>query len=263
MAKKRGIPLTLTHNEKQIYFRNDDWDNFGFTDYTEEIYSELITVNWYIDKSKYDKSKKTYIYTGSTKFNGKKDLHLVVMILWYGFDKLKQAHDLKFIVEHHDNNAFNCLIHNLSFASNDINLSKAHFYDKRRVEAAPKILIDLYKDFNTQKYQLTVGFNAIFQVNKSDGTSDIVSAMRFIYSDYFDLVILDAMKMLVLLMANSALEFNKYDYEFVHYTKTPLIYPLNGKLPLFLNYQGETLFVLQEGAQLKQIAPIKDLYEWK
>lgn len=42
----------------------------------------------------------------------------------------------KYIVEYHNNRAFDCNIANLSFASSDLNLTKAHSFDKNQ----PKLL---------------------------------------------------------------------------------------------------------------------------
>lgn len=56
------------------------------------------------------------------------------MIKWYGEKAVIEAHQEGYIVEHFDNVECNCMISNLAFVSNDLNLAKAHLYDKERVK---------------------------------------------------------------------------------------------------------------------------------
>lgn len=152
------MTLGVSHDESRIYFKQEQGSFFGYTDYTHELWKKISSVNWYVSQADIDKGNKTYIYTGSSKFDSYKKLHQVVMIHWYGIEKFTEAYENDFIVEHHDNDAFNCLIENLSFAPNSVNLAKAHTYDKERKEALPLVAINFFKDFTTQKYQITLGF---------------------------------------------------------------------------------------------------------
>ncbi|QIZ08383.1 hypothetical protein HFZ78_18045 [Priestia megaterium] len=84
-----------------------------------------------------------------------------MMIHWYGVEALKEAYEKNFIVEHMNNDPFDCSIHNLSFAPNNVNIAKGQTYDVERKEGIPIAAVNMFKDFESQKFQITIGFNVV------------------------------------------------------------------------------------------------------
>ncbi|MES1042632.1 hypothetical protein [Peribacillus simplex] len=205
------MELEISFDKDRIYLKKEDGSFYGYTNFTPEVFSEISSVNWYVSQKDLDKGDKTYIYTGSKKFGGYTKLHQVIMILWYGIDKVKEAYSKQFIVEHHDNDAFNCLIENLSFAPHGVNLAKAHTYDKERIDALPKVAINFFKDFTTQNYQITLGFNQRFTLEEDDGSLKHLTALRLLYNDDFRIVFQDISNLLYQLI-----EYDKFDLDKLH-----------------------------------------------
>lgn len=186
-----SIKLELVQNNKRIEFRNSDYDFFGYTDYREDIWTNLNEVNWYVNEKKLLNGEKTYIYTGSTMFGTRKALHQVIMKFWYGDDAVEEASLKNYIVEHHDNDAFNCMIENLSFASEDLNLAKAHTYDKNQPKLIQSVGIKFYKNFHTSEYQITAVFTDPYALALND-TLIQIDKLYLLYDDTFRIVLADA-----------------------------------------------------------------------
>jgi hypothetical protein len=179
----------------RINFLDEEQGILGYTDYTEELWNKINLVNWKVKWGKENSQggRKGYIGTYSKKLGDYKMLHQIVMIHWYGFEALKEAYEKDFIVEHMDNNSFNCCTNNLCFAPNNVNIAKGQTYDKERIEAFPIVAISMFKDFETQKFQITVGFNKeVFKQTQNDlvGINDI----RLVYDNNYRRTLMDAEK---------------------------------------------------------------------
>lgn len=257
------MSLELSFDENRIYLMSEDRSVYGYTDFTPDVFSEISSVNWYVSRKDLDAGEKTYIYTGSKKFGGYTKLHQVVMILWYGIDEFKEAYSKHFIVEHHDNNAFNCLIENLSFAPHGVNLAKAHTYDKERKDALPIVAINFFKDFTTRKYQITLGFNQRFTLEEDDGSIKHLTALRLLYNDDFRIVFQDISNLLYQLI-----EYDQFDLDKLHnihydYIEDIYVYPIEGEeLPSLIEIgDGRVAIVIDDRTRLNSIAPNKELYK--
>lgn len=255
-----GILLNITHDERYIKFTNKDINLYGYTTYTERVWEKIKDLNWYVDENKFIKGEKTYIYTGSSKFGKYKDLHQIIMLIWYGVDKIKEAYDQRFIVEHHDNNAFNCSIENLSFASNDINIAKAHTFDKERPRLIDKVTVNFFKDFKSRKYQITLGFNKPYTLVEGSQTTN-VTAMYLLYSDDFRLVFTDASRIVWDLLEKDSIDLTLLRYIDREIQPDIYIYARNGEeLPSFMIIDGQPVVILSDKLRLNRVSPRKGLY---
>ena len=84
--------LVLTTNKDIIEFRLQDDTLVGITNYREDIWDDFTSVNWFVNLKEVNTKNKSYVYTGSRKFANKKDLHVIVMIKWYGQEAVIEAH---------------------------------------------------------------------------------------------------------------------------------------------------------------------------
>jgi hypothetical protein len=262
-----GILLNVAHDERHINFTNKEINFYGYTTYTEEVWKNIKDLNWYVDDNKLKKGEKTYIYTGSTKFGKYKDLHQIIMLTWYGVDNIKEAYDKRFIVEHHDNDAFNCLIENLSFASNDINIAKAHTYDKERPRLIGKVTVHFFKDFKSGKYQITLGFNEPYTLVEGSKRTN-VTAMYLLYDDDFRLVFMDASRIVWDLLEKDSIDLSLLRYIDREIQPDIYIFAKEGeKLPSFTIIDGKPFVILSNKPEsflrLERVSPKKGLYEKK
>lgn len=196
----------------RIYFLDKAGTRLGVTNFNKELWENIKDLNFRAT------SKDKYIYC--SKF--KKTLHQIVMDFYYGENVRKEMYKNRFIIEHHDNDGFNCCVENLSFYPNDKNKSKAFGYDKDRVKMMDIVAMNIFKDFNTQKYQITLAFNKPFLLKWEDKFIEITS-LYLVYSNDYRIVINDATNILDLIDSNkrfelSKLNFEKYDYREMNYT---------------------------------------------
>ena len=162
------------------------------------------------------KNEKTYIYTGSERFGKRKFLHQIIMCLWYGKEELQCAYDDNYIIEHHDNDEFNNQINNLSFAANNLNLAKAHTFDKSQPELVQFVAIKFFKDFSTRQYQITLGMTELFQLTIDD-KKVLVDSVYLLYDDNFRIVFTDANRLVDELLESDGIDFKLLSYKKIHY----------------------------------------------
>lgn len=263
-----GVLLQLSHNEKDIQFLNREHNIIGFTTYTKKIWNKLSKVNWYVDEKALNNGKKTYIYTNSSVFGKRKALHQVVMEHWYGTEAIENAYEKKFIVEHHDNNAFNCRISNLSFASNHLNLAKAHTFDINQPLLTPSVSVRFYKDFTSQQYQIAIAFTELYYLI-IDGETKAIERLYLLYDDNFRLVYTDADRLVVELLENKKIDFKLLDYKNFSYDEAIFYLPKNGEKVRGINFitdsNGKTVMVVGDDAKgeffIHSIPPNEDLYK--
>jgi hypothetical protein len=262
-----SVLLTLTHNNEHIQFHNDKLGTVGNTTYKPEIWSELNKVTWRVNEEKFKEKEKTYIYTGSTKLGHRKELHQVVMRLWYGDEDFEVAYQDKYIIEHHNNDAFDCRIENMSFASKDLNLAKAHTFDKNQPQLVMRVAVNFYKDFDSKQYQITIFFTDNYKL-LMDGNSVYIERLYLVYSNNFRLVYTDANRVVDELLENSEILFRLLSPEKISY-KEALFYVRNdGEEVSGLNWitdeSGQMIVVVGNDSKgkmfIQSIPPKKDLY---
>ncbi len=176
----KNTKLEITHDTKKIYLRfsNPEFQKVGFTDYSDELWRIINTVKWHIKTGK-------YIYSGN------KSLHRVVMEYWHGKEYCEKNDEDGFVIDHIDNDGFNCLYENLAFLNARKNWHyKGNYYDKERVEKIPIATVNIFKKNTGDKFQITMGFNKVPLI---DSKGQQISKAFFVYDtkDY-DLVLADA-----------------------------------------------------------------------
>ena len=253
--------LILSINNDTIEFRLQDNRLVGLTNYREDIWEEFNSVNWYINLKNLDTQDKSYVYTGSGKFAKKKDLHVIVMIKWYGEETVIEAHQNGYIVEHFDNEEYNCMIQNLAFVSNDLNLAKAHLYDKERVKYKNIVAVNFFKDLETQRYQATFGFNREVKLQDKEKFFD-VTALKLVYPDDYRQLFQDLTNAMHHIISNQTINLNLLSHEYKEIN--PSIYIISSskeELPVMIQVDGKWLLVLSDKVILDTIAPDKKLYK--
>lgn len=178
----KKLKVEITHENDKIYLRfsNPEAQFLGFADYTDELWEIINSTKWRI--------KEKYIYAGN------KSLHRTVMDYWYGKECCEEMSKNEFVIDHIDNNGFNCLYENLAFLSRSKNWHyKGNYYDKERIETIPIAAVNIMKKMGGDKFQITIGFNV--PLVNSQGQQ--FSAAFFVYdTNDYDLVLSDALTLI-------------------------------------------------------------------
>lgn len=250
-----SIKLEISHKDDLIQFINRDYGIMGFTDFTPIVWNELSKLNWYVDEKKFLNQEKTYIYTGSNRFGKYKDLHQIVMILWYGMEELQTVYEKNYIVEHHNNEAFDCRIRNLSFASNDLNLTKAHSFDKNQPKLKLKASVIFFKDFGTKQYQIVVTFTELAILKITEENSIAIDVLNILYDDNFRIVYTDANRIVDELLEIGKINFKVLSCKEFTYRESIFFVPKENEkitgLQLITDDNGQSYILVGEDAKDK------------
>lgn len=208
--------MKFYHEGDMIYFSDESINKLGYTNFNQELWNTIKNKKFSIQfKKSHDNKEPKYIYCNSLK----KSLHQIVIDFYYGEDKRKEMYKKGFIIEHHDNNGFNCLIENLSFLNKKRNTSKAFGFDISRIDFLDNVAINIFKDFKTQNYQITLGFNNPYNLI-IDNNEISLAAMYLFYDDNFNIVINDATNILDNFEAYGELCLNKLNFKKYKFKKS-------------------------------------------
>lgn len=245
----RNVQPKITHDNNKIYleFTDSETSKLGITDFNEELWQIISTLKWRVKDSK-------YIYSG------KRSLHRSVMEYWCGIDYCKKMDENDFVIDHFDNDGFNCLYENLGFLNRGKNWHyKGNYYDKKRVDAIPKAAINIFKKRGGDKFQITIGFNKIFM----DSEGRKLSKAIFVYdtSDY-DLVLSDAVTLAESVEKGAIniniLRYNRMKSEPLHSIRVDGLRPRTGSI---LNIDGKLAIVQgNDFPAIHKIAPDNTLW---
>lgn len=167
--------VTITH---------PDWDFVATATIRDDYKEEFMSVTW----SKHG----DYIY--NKKLGGY--LHIYIMRKWYGDEIYEKMYVDGYIVDHMDNNGFNCRINNLTFLISDENKAKGMTVDKMSADTT-HIALSLYNDFDTQLKQITIMFNypAKAVINGLESQA-VIELVYLLYDKEYEMVLNDARQIL-------------------------------------------------------------------
>ena len=238
--------------DNKIYFRDARMKGLGYTDFDEELFAKVKAVNWSVTKGRFLFSSKL-----------QRSLHQVVMAHWYGEEAFSESRVRGFIVEHHNNEGFDCQISNLSFAPERINKSKAFTYDQDRLEVMSKMAVNFYKDFKTGRYQITIGLNKPHYIVYPEQNKAInVTALYLLYNDDFFRTLTDATTLIHEMRMYGQVKLSNLRHEELQYEEAILVELEPGKEDaLFFEHEGKFAIRLgTEHAVINAIAPVQELY---
>lgn len=141
--KDQEISIVNDH----IHILRKKFDKLAFTSYTPELYESIKQATWTPTKDGYMTSKKF----------GK--LHRHVMVLKYGKDVIAEAYKNSFIIEHFNNNGFDCSYTNLEIVPRDLNSAKGLTYDKEVQKNKRLFALNFTRDEESGEFQISIAFN--------------------------------------------------------------------------------------------------------
>ncbi len=182
MASKNHFDIR-EDNVVVIHAKDDSWR--AYATYRDDYIEELTKATWTLS-NKYVKNDR-YGY-----------LHGYIMGKWYGVEMVEAMHKEEWAIDHIDHNRLHCEISNLAFLPRYDNLAKGLTLDKEIDNLFWKLPLYMYKDFETQYFQLAMYFNLpIMFYNCENRKWHEVEAVRFLYPNDYQLVLLDARELLL------------------------------------------------------------------
>jgi len=168
-----------------VHINREGWDKLAFTTYRQDYYNELTSATWTEDKG--------YLKNGKLGL-----LHRYIMKKWYGEEIVKEMTARGLIVDHMNNDGFDNRICNLEFLATRHNVAKGHTLDVESKEMRDRIAVNIFKDFTTNYYQISIGFNEIVSmIDMITGESQEIDRLYLLYDCDYRLVINDAEQILL------------------------------------------------------------------
>ena len=204
----------FTPNGNHISIYRDGWPRIATATLREDYAYDLQRVTWSENKGYLQSSLGT--------------LHSFIARKWYTEEVYREMIDNGFVVEHMDDDGFNCTIENLCFLPFSENIAKGHTLDKYTKDKR-YIALNIFKDFQTQLYQISIVFNYSARLI-CDNIHDAVIDMAFLlYDDSYEMVINDARHIMLEYSRNktftpSKLSFIDYKFEAEYRNQTPIEY---------------------------------------
>lgn len=124
----------------------EGWAKVACATIRDDYVDELTSVTWSINGS--------YLYNKNLGY-----LHRYIVGKWYGNETLKNMTKENFIVDHLNNNGYDCTIENLTFLPSDENKAKGYTLDKYREKNLLYAALNITKDFSTNLFQISINFN--------------------------------------------------------------------------------------------------------
>jgi hypothetical protein len=161
-----------------LWISRSNWR--AVTTYSKEKYDSIAGREW-------RKDAKGYIINSTLGY-----LHRYVMELWYGKDMLLAMTDRGYVVDHMNNDPTDCRISNLEFLKKSYNTAKGQAFDVDSKEMKWNIAVNIFKDFTTGCYQITIGCNDTLFMIDQQGEKKYVNTIKMLYSCDYSIVINDA-----------------------------------------------------------------------
>ena len=194
---------SLNHFEivnNDIHISREGWKRIAETTYRKDYYDELTSVTW--------TRARGYLKNGKLGF-----LHRYIMEKWYGKDVLDKMTKDGWIVDHINNDGMDCRITNLEFLKKRYNTAKGQSFDVDKKNAQYDLVLNLFKDFNTGFYQMSLIFNkpAIHLIDPDGNIIDPI-VMSFLYKSEYMVALLEAEKILSTYDSNGTIDLSHMSY---------------------------------------------------
>lgn len=192
----------------KIYFKSDGVNKLGVTDFNDILWKEIQNRKWFPTKG----SNGEYKYIQSAD----KSLHQLVIDFYFGDETRSEFYSKGYIIEHLDNNGFNCEISNLYFLLKIKNTYKGWYFDKKVTESLLVIAMAIYHIIQDKAFQISIGFNAAFRNAK---TGKFLERAYFLYAYDYPIVLQDAESMLEFIMEDKRFNIDEFKtrYRFTNY----------------------------------------------
>lgn len=171
--------------EDRVIITNKNWKFAAEATVRKDYIDELQSLTWSNDGH----------YLRSSKLKCK--LHTYVMRKWYGDEMYEKMASDGYVVDHMDNNGYNCSLNNLCFLKKNLNTAKGQDLDIK-LKKREEIALTITKDFKTSLFQIVVLFNYP-AVAKGEGIKrpTVIEQAYLLYDSIYEKVLNDANKIFI------------------------------------------------------------------
>ena len=234
--------MNIYKDDKDINILYEDTDTcknwLAYTDYRDDIFEYLKTLKTFYLRNGYPYSSQA-----------EKSLHQIIVDYWYSEEERKTLYGQGFVIDHLDNNPFNARITNLHFLDRNLNISKGHDYDIAVTVIREKAGPQIYKNFATGNYQITVTFSNPTDLHFGDKTIPITD-LYFQYQQDFREVIYDGSQMINEIKKGKPLLLNKLRFATFKYKEASLIKIREGEEESFVFERDGEIFLIQDSRKV-------------
>lgn len=202
MPRQSKNKFEIVNND--VYITKDEWSIIGMTTYRKDYYEELTSKTWRLTKANSNTDDKGYLSNSTLGL-----LHRYIAAKWYGEDVLKEMTEKGYVVDHMNNNHVDCRISNLEFLKKSYNTAKGQAFDVDSKGMERHIAVNLFKDFSTGYYQITIGCNDDIIEIDVDGQKYHIAAIKLLYTCDYSIVINDAENILRVYETEGRIDFSK------------------------------------------------------
>lgn len=182
MDKKEQVTLEVWNDKISINIIR--MKKLAFVDYTPEMYDLIRNARFRIPT---DEAKETYKYPYSNEY--KKSLHQISFDYYFGEKFRKEAYSKGYIIEHLDNDGFNCSISNLYLLKKIKNTYKGWHFDKVVDDSKHIAAMRVYHILENRTFQITIAFNEVYRENHTGRTLENI---RLLYPYNYEILLQDA-----------------------------------------------------------------------
>lgn len=140
----------------EVHISRPEWPIIGLTTYREDYYEEMKSKAWALTKANSETDDKGYLSNTTLGL-----LHRYIVAKWYGEEMLEEMTAKGYVVDHMNNNHTDCRVSNLEFIKKAYNTAKGQAYDVDSKAMQHHIAINLFMDFSTGFYQITIDVTMI------------------------------------------------------------------------------------------------------
>lgn len=176
---------TFSRREDEVEIYREEWKKVALTTYREDYYDELTSVTW--------TDSKGYLTNGKLGA-----LHRYIMEKWYGEEMLSEMTSQGWVVDHMNNDGFDCRISNLEFLPTRHNIAKGQTVDVEAEALRRHIALSMFKDFSTGFYQIHICCNDPISLwNAATREAQPLARIMFLYDCDYRIVVNDARDILL------------------------------------------------------------------
>jgi len=178
-------------------------NKLAFVDYNDTLFEMIKKARFRIPEG--EEEKKAYKYLYSNEY--KKALHQIVFDYYFGEDVRKKAYESGYIIEHLDNDGYNCQISNLFILKKIKNTYKGWHFDKLVSESLPVISLKIYHVIENKTFQVVIFFNQTF-IGKND--KEDLESIKLLYEYNYDIVLQDAEQILESILESRSINLKEW-----------------------------------------------------
>lgn len=183
MGKEEQVALEVWNDKISINIIG--LKKLAFVDYTPEMYDLIRKARFRIPNT--EEAIEDYKYLYSNEYN--KSLHQISFDYYFGEELRKEAYSKGYIIEHLDNDGFNCSISNLFLLKKIKNTYKGWNFDKVVDNSKHIAALRIYHVLENRTFQITIAFNELY---RNDHIGKSLDKIRLLYSYNYEIVLQDA-----------------------------------------------------------------------